>query len=80
MTLAPLVPLVKILEELFLENYALRATLAPLEGWDDSTVNGHKEKARQIFHVQFAVVYQHADNPVRLHKALEDILRAKKPN
>jgi hypothetical protein len=29
----------KALENVFIENYALRATLGALDGWDDSTVN-----------------------------------------
>jgi|HubBroStandDraft_6_1064221.scaffolds.fasta_scaffold1526810_2 hypothetical protein len=80
MTIAPLLPLVKILEQLFVENYALRATLGPLAGWDDSTVDGHKKTARKVFGSQFAAVYRHADNPAKLQAALESILRAKKPN
>jgi hypothetical protein len=80
MTIASLLPFVKMLEELFVENYALRATLGGLSGWDDSTVDGHKKKARQVFAAKFAAVYQHADNPAKLNAALENILRAKKPN
>jgi hypothetical protein len=80
MTIAPLLPLVKILEELLVENHALRATLGPLAGWDDSIVDGHKETARKVFGPRFAAVYQHADNPAKLNAALENILRAKKPN
>lgn len=80
MTIASLVPLVKILEDLIVENHALRATLSPLPNWDDSVVDAHKERARQVFAPKFAVVYQHANNPVKLNTALENILRAKKPN
>jgi len=80
MTLTPLEPLIKLLEELFVENYALRATLAPLGGWDDSTVDGHKEKGRKVFAAKFDAVYRLANNPVELNAALENILRAKKPN
>ena len=80
MTIASLVPLVKILEELFVENYALRATLGHLPNWDDSVVDAHKKKARQVVAAKFAVVYQHANNPAKLNSALENILRSKKPN
>jgi hypothetical protein len=80
MTIEPLLPLLKLLEQLFVENYALRATLGDLDGWDDSTVDGHKEKAQQVFAQRFAAVYRLANNPVELNAALENILRAKKPN
>jgi hypothetical protein len=80
MTIASLSPLLRVLEELFVENYALRATLEPLAGWDDSTVDGHKEKGRQVFAARFSVVFQHVDNPAKLNAVLESMLRAKKPN
>jgi len=80
MTIAPILPLLKLYEELFIENYALRATLAPFPDWDASTVDAHKEKARQIFGPQFAVVFQHANNPVKLNAMLQNMLKAKKPN
>jgi hypothetical protein len=58
----------------------LCATLGSLDGWDDSTVDGHKKKARKVFAAKFAAVYQHADNPAKLNAVLENILQAKKPN
>ena len=80
MTTSPLLQIVELLEQLFVENYALRATLADLDGWDDSTVNTQKEKAQKIFAERFSVVYRLANNPVELNAALENILRGKKPS
>ena len=80
MTIESYVALLKLYEQLFYENYALRATLTPLSGWDDSVVDAHKEKARTIYGKQFEVVFQHANNPAKLNAVLENMLRSKKPN
>ena len=80
MTLADLTPLLQLYEMVVLENYALRATLENLPGWNDETVNTNKEKYRPIVSGQFAVLYQLGNNPIALNAALQDILKSKKLN
>ena len=73
-------PILKVFEELYVENRALRMTLSNLPQWDDDAVNANKEKARQVLAPQFAVLYQHARTPRTLDEILAAILRVKKPN
>ncbi len=80
MTILDLKPLLELYESAVLEIYALRATLAKLPGWDDDTVNVNKEKYRPIVSERCSVLYQLGNNPTGLNAALENILRARKPN
>jgi hypothetical protein len=80
MTILDLKPLLQQYEQMVLEIYALRATLAELPNWDDDTVNQNKEKYRQSVAEKFEVLYRLGDNPAQLNAVLEGILKSGKSN